>query len=224
MRNVNAIRKIKLRVEVGRQAVEFFRLSRIVAAAAAGEPVFYDSSSSNTDSELGDDGEKLSVLTLGVACVWRECQILCQNLERLHNASDRNSLNRFHVAFKTALDSECLNALQCILEQLQKLYLQLQGSLLLNTVTIGSQQRMELQRLMNWHGTNLGMITSVHEFNRILKKKFTIEQRQNIDDFLQYISKYLQPQFRQQMNVDDWLVCSQGLVSVWLSYRRVRRH
>ena len=46
--------------------------------------------------------------------------------------------------------------------------------------------------------------------NSELKTSFNLRQRQNIDDFIQYLDGFFQPLVVNYLEVEKWLVCTNG--------------
>jgi len=155
-------------------------------------------------------------LVIGAVCVWQECWNVLQVWRRKSVGQDvdigrmTESLDELKTKLIADIEAGRYEPVVRSVFQLECRYIYLQARRMATFI----KQPFLLEILRN--ESLLGLldphrsIRDLENGNSLLKNQFRIYQRDNIEDFLEYLDEYFNPNMKDKLETKTWLVCQQG--------------
>jgi hypothetical protein len=158
-------------------------------------------------------------LSVGAMCVWQECWDLLQDCNR-RDAGDKLCFDK-QLTYLETVKTQLIEAVgQTDYElaaqnvaRMEVLYLTLHIHRLLTFIKNPRLRQLLYQLLLRLQGqsVNTSLAPTCSRVNADLKANFNLQQRNNIDDFLQHFEGFFQPDLIKRLEAPKWLICARGL-------------
>jgi hypothetical protein len=156
-------------------------------------------------------------------CVWQECQNVVQLCTRKKNKAsveeEMATLDGVKVKLIKSVEKEDAKGIaRCIIE-CKQLYLLLHAKRMLTFIqyprsieqlktTCASLRRINLES----QTTARSKLVLLKHYNETLTTGFSLQQRENIVDFLRHLDDFFRPNVRTELGIKKWMLCTRDHV------------
>ena len=162
-------------------------------------------------------------LVTGALCAWQECWSLLETVSRrtTYYDADIELVTKSLYQLKTDLIREIVRRryrpVVMRVFSLHSTYLHLQarkiGTYITNPRLLSILAGIRCSDPLVFYRPTCVSVAQQKAANIRLKFNFSLQQRDNIDDFLVHLEEYFQPKTKDSMEKKTWLICEQGLLA-----------